>query len=87
MPLSSRHEEEFAVAFAFVFAFSVNLPPGALDSAGKPNSRSACSGSGVGVSNTNVSTIDPFDEPNDTLQINKRRKGKLIKLIIYFDFN
>lgn len=32
------------------------------------NSRSACSGSGVGVSNTNVSTIEPFDEPNETLQ-------------------
>lgn len=31
------------------------------------NSRSACSGSGVGVSNTNVSTIEPFDEPNETL--------------------
>lgn len=55
MPLSSWPDEELA-----------HCPPVDLF-AGKPNSRSACSGNGVGVSKTSVSTIDPFDEPNDTL--------------------
>lgn len=32
------------------------------------NSRSACSGKGVGVSKMSVSTIDPFDEPKETLE-------------------
>lgn len=42
----------------------------------KANSRSACSGKGVGVSNTNVSTIEPFDEPNDTLKKKKKKQFK-----------
>ena len=32
------------------------------------NSRSACSGRGVGVSKINVSTMEPFDDPKDTLK-------------------
>lgn len=59
MPLSSRPDDELV------------LCPAADLSAGNPNSRSACSSSGVGVSNTNVSTIDPFDDPNETLEIYK----------------
>lgn len=62
MPLSSWPDEEWTLC-----------PP--LDLfAGKPNSRSACSGNGVGVSNTSVSTIDPFDDPNETLDVDTQKK-------------
>lgn len=57
MPLSSRPD--------------VEPDPVADFSAEKPNCRSACSGRGVGVSKTSVSTIDPFDDPNETLEIRK----------------
>lgn len=60
MPLSSRPDDEHCPA-----AFCDNF------SGGKPNSRSACSGNGVGVSKTSVSTIEPLDEPNETLQKEK----------------
>lgn len=59
MPLSSWPDEELVHCPVALFADLFT---------GKPNSRSACSGSGVGVSKTSVSTIDPFDEPNDTLK-------------------
>lgn len=35
------------------------------------NSRSAFSGKGVGVSNTSVSTMEPFEEPKETLQVKR----------------
>lgn len=55
MPLSSIDDDPLI--------FKLLLPT----SVENPNSRSACSGNGVGVSNTSVSTIEPFDDPNDTL--------------------
>lgn len=36
---------------------------------GKLNSLSECSGKGVGASNTSVSTMEPLEDPNDTLQV------------------
>jgi hypothetical protein len=51
------------------------------------NSRSECSGKGVGVSKTSVSTIDPLDEPNDTLK--KKETIEIINLLansIFFLF-
>lgn len=62
IPLSSTLLLTFCVVDLFVPSSGENV-----------NSRSACSGSGVGVSNTNVSTIDPFEEPKDTLT-NKKTK-------------
>lgn len=80
MPLSSRHDDEL-LHNPVVFCVVVNdlwtpQPPAVDGSAGKPNSRSACSGNGVGVSNTNVSTIEPLDDPNETLW--ERENGKKI---------
>lgn len=51
------------------------------------NSRSACSGSGVGVSKINVSTMEPFDDPKDTLQWRKMKKlldrlGRLKQIVL-----
>lgn len=75
MPLSSWPDEELALC-----------PP--LDLfAGNPNSRSACSGNGVGVSKTSVSTIDPFDDPNDTLDLKKiKPKRKVNTMFAHFFF-
>lgn len=57
MPLSFRSLSCVSVATGFVE---------------EKNSRSECSGSGVGVSKISVSTIEPFDDPNETLQEEKR---------------
>lgn len=67
MPLSSRHDDELLLHKLFCVVDAIDDLPAPTASGGKPNSRSACSGNGVGVSNTSVSTIEPFDEPNDTL--------------------
>lgn len=69
MPLSSRADVELLPCPATLCVVD-NL------SAGKPNSRSACSGNGVGVSKTSVSTIEPFDEPNETLQQRKIARNR-----------
>lgn len=52
------------------FVVSLPSPSGSVD---EKNSRSACSGRGVGVSKINVSTIDPFEEPKETLKEMKNR--------------
>lgn len=69
MPLSSRCVDRFSDAVDCLLALE-----GFVCWGGKLNSLSACSGSGVGVSKTSVSTIDPFDEPNDTLWTHIQRR-------------
>lgn len=65
MPLSFRTLSCVSVAIGFV---------------DEKNSRSECSGRGVGVSKISVSTIEPFDDPKETLwkKVRKiRYKAKL----------
>lgn len=65
MPLSFRTLSCVSVAVGFV---------------DEKNSRSECSGSGVGVSKISVSTIEPFEDPKETLWKKKRKihyKAKL----------
>lgn len=47
---------------------SFSFDAGSVEFVLEKNSRSACSGSGVGVSKINVSTIEPLDDPKDTLE-------------------
>lgn len=68
MPLSSRNDDELLPTFSCAADCLLALE-GFVGSGGKLNSLSACSGNGVGVSKTRVSTIDPFDDPNDTLEM------------------
>lgn len=54
----------------FIFVFVVPVITG------EKNSRSACSGNGVGVSNTKVSTMDPLDDPKETLKVKRRKNNE-----------
>lgn len=52
-----------------------------------PMCRSGYSETGVGVSKINVSTIEPFDDPNETLQQQKKNKIKRNINVVAFIFH
>lgn len=88
MPLSSRCDEELLHEFSCAVDDLVALE-GLVCSGGKLKARSACSGSGVGVSKTSVSTIDPLDDPNDTLAMTNinRQYGMTMNCVTLFVFS
>lgn len=51
---------------------------GAAGLVDEKNSRSECSGNGVGVSKISVSTIEPFDDPKETLRRQRKENENLL---------